>query len=106
MRYHALYHLTGIVLIVVYCLFLLSGVVRTALKDISPYALVKGELVDQDPELQINATVVIPKIIHQVYLGWDDKEIPLQWQEAQQSCIDLHPDYEYLVRLSSQCFRS
>ncbi len=106
MRYHALCHLTGIVLLIVYCLFCLSGVVRTALKDISPYAIVKKELVDPDPELKMNATVVIPKIIHQVFLGWDDEVIPLQWQEAQQGCIDLHPDYEYMVQLFPRCFRS
>ena len=106
MRYHALIHLTGIALFVLYCLFCLSGVLRTAVKDISPYALVKEELVDLDPELKRDATTVIPKIIHQVYLGFDGKEIPMQWQEARQSCIDLHPDYEYMVQLSPQCSRS
>jgi hypothetical protein len=40
---------------------------------------------------------IIPKIIHQVYLGWDSPEIPTAWIEGQQKCIDLHPDYTYMV---------
>ncbi|KKY20622.1 putative mipc synthase subunit [Diplodia seriata] len=35
---------------------------------------------------------LIPKIIHQTYIN---ESIPERWQEAQQSCIDLHEDYEY-----------
>lgn len=35
---------------------------------------------------------LIPKIIHQTYIN---ESIPLRWQEAQKSCIDLHEDYEY-----------
>jgi mannosyltransferase OCH1-like enzyme len=37
---------------------------------------------------------VIPKIIHQTYIN---ESIPAHWQEAQQSCIDLHEDYEYIL---------
>lgn len=46
--------------------------------------------IDERPQL-------IPKIIHQTYIN---ESIPLHWQEAQQSCIDMHPDYEYKVGLS------
>lgn len=35
---------------------------------------------------------VIPKIIHQTY---KNETIPEVWREAHQSCLDLHPDYEY-----------
>jgi mannosyltransferase OCH1-like enzyme len=35
---------------------------------------------------------MIPKIIHQTYIN---TSIPEVWQEAQQSCINLHPDWEY-----------
>jgi mannosyltransferase OCH1-like enzyme len=38
---------------------------------------------------------LIPKIIHQTYKHSD---IPAVWREAQQSCIELHPDYKYIVR--------
>ncbi|KAK5133169.1 hypothetical protein LTR08_008105 [Meristemomyces frigidus] len=32
---------------------------------------------------------IIPKILHQTYIN---ASIPLVWQDAQQSCIDLHPE--------------
>ncbi|KAF2811035.1 glycosyltransferase family 32 protein [Mytilinidion resinicola] len=35
---------------------------------------------------------LIPKIIHQTYIN---ESIPTHWQGPQQSCLDLHPDYEY-----------
>ncbi|KAF2755844.1 hypothetical protein EJ05DRAFT_454932 [Pseudovirgaria hyperparasitica] len=35
---------------------------------------------------------LIPKIIHQTYVN---TSIPENWKEAQQSCLDLHEDYEY-----------
>ncbi|GME66109.1 hypothetical protein GTA08_BOTSDO04291 [Neofusicoccum parvum] len=34
----------------------------------------------------------IPKIIHQTYRN---HSIPEHWRPAQQSCVNLHPDYEY-----------
>lgn len=37
----------------------------------------------------------IPRIIHQT---WANESIPEKWQDAQKSCLDLHPDYEYKVR--------
>ncbi|KAL2810882.1 nucleotide-diphospho-sugar transferase [Aspergillus granulosus] len=51
-------------------------------------------------ELSLNSTVtsarpsVIPKIIHQTY---KNETIPEIWSEAQRSCIDLHPDYQYIL---------
>lgn len=36
----------------------------------------------------------IPKIIHQT---WKNETIPEAWAIAQYSCIDLHPDYQYIV---------
>lgn len=38
---------------------------------------------------------LIPKIIHQTYVN---ESIPEHWVGPQQSCLDLHPDYEYKVR--------
>jgi len=34
----------------------------------------------------------VPKLIHQT---WKNSEIPEKWQKAHDSCIKLHPDYEY-----------
>lgn len=41
-----------------------------------------------------NKRQVIPRIIHQTYVN---DSIPAQWVPSQRSCIDLHPDYEYMV---------
>merc|ERR1711964_783071 len=41
-----------------------------------------------------NRTQLIPKIIHQTYIN---ESIPERWQAGQQSCIDLHGDYEYIL---------
>ncbi|KAL4742965.1 hypothetical protein BDV11DRAFT_202203 [Aspergillus similis] len=49
--------------------------------------------------LSLNSTLVeqrpqiIPKIIHQTY---KNQNIPEVWVDAQRSCMDLHPDYEYI----------
>lgn len=45
---------------------------------------------------------LIPKIIHQTYVN---ESIPAVWAEAQQSCIDLHEDYEYKVRWEKEQWR-
>lgn len=49
-------------------------------------------LIDERPRL-------IPKIIHQTY---KNLTVPAQWRAAQQSCIDLHPDYEYMFWTDSR----
>lgn len=43
--------------------------------------------ISQQPQL-------IPKIIHQTYIN---ESLPAHWIEPQKSCLDLHPDYEYIV---------
>jgi mannosyltransferase OCH1-like enzyme len=67
---------------------LLGLLVATGRED----AILRGELpapnsgtINQRPQL-------IPKIIHQTY---KNESIPAHWQGPQQSCLDLHPDYEY-----------
>ena len=47
-----------------------------------------SQLIDERPQY-------IPKIIHQTY---KNASIPEHWKGPQQSCIDLHADYEYKVR--------
>lgn len=37
---------------------------------------------------------LIPKIIHQTY---KTNDIPEQWVKGRQKCIDLHPDYTYIL---------
>lgn len=40
----------------------------------------------------VNDEFPVPKILHQT---WKTKDLPDKWKQAQRSCIDLHPDYEY-----------
>jgi mannosyltransferase OCH1-like enzyme len=37
---------------------------------------------------------IIPKIIHQTY---KTTQIPDVWKAGQQACVDLHPDYQYIL---------
>jgi inositol phosphorylceramide mannosyltransferase catalytic subunit len=48
----------------------------------------------------------IPKILHQT---WKNETVPEAWSIAQYSCVDLHPDYQYIVPLrhpqsSTNCY--
>lgn len=50
-----------------------------------------------DVELNSNENVkpmIIPKIIHQTY---KTDVIPDVWKSGQQACVDLHPDYQYIL---------
>ncbi|KAL2350292.1 nucleotide-diphospho-sugar transferase [Cryomyces antarcticus] len=56
-------------------------------------AISRGELPAADAESSDTRPQLIPKIIHQTYIN---ESVPLVWQEAQRSCIELHKDhYEY-----------
>jgi hypothetical protein len=91
MRLHLLYHFVGVACFVLYVLFRLSSVLKTLIEDTTPYALSRDELSSS------GGTQLTPKILHQVYLGWDHKPMPEHWREPQRSCIDLHTDWEYKV---------
>jgi mannosyltransferase OCH1-like enzyme len=91
MRLHLLYHVVGVACLVLYVLYRLSSVLRTLMEDTTPYVLSRDELsTAAGPQS-------MPKILHQVYLGWDHKPMPEHWKEPQRSCIGLHPDWEYKV---------
>ncbi|KAL9055945.1 MAG: hypothetical protein Q9162_003241 [Coniocarpon cinnabarinum] len=61
--------------------------------DGSDDAITKAELPSPNSEKIDSRPLVIPKIIHQTY---KNATIPEVWREAQQSCLDLHEDYEYM----------
>lgn len=42
----------------------------------------------------VDRPTIIPKIIHQTY---KTTEIPDVWKAGQQACVDLHPDYQYIL---------
>ena len=91
------YHAAGITIVVLYLIYSLSAVFLTLLEPTDPYSLSREELEDAD----LKGPQLIPKVIHQVYLGWDDLSMPEHWKAPQQSCLDLHPDYEYKVNPSA-----
>jgi mannosyltransferase OCH1-like enzyme len=105
MRRQSVLPLIGVIIFVIYFLHLLSvvlvPVLRTILLDIRPHALSKEELAVPSSQPHNDGATTIPKIIHQIYLGFDNKEMPPGWEQARQSCIDLHHTYEYRVGRTS-----
>lgn len=94
-------HLLIFLLVIFLILFLLVRSVSTLLsllvEDASADAIHRTELPSTNSSLIEQHPQLIPKIIHQTY---KNETIPEVWVDAQQSCIDLHPDYEYIVRPS------
>lgn len=62
----------------------------------------RAELPGPNSEVPKSKEMLIPKIIHQTYVN---ESIPFHWREAQQSCMDLHEDYEYKVGGNVSCWR-
>lgn len=67
---------------------LLGLLVATGSEDM----ILRGELPAPNSGTINDRPQLIPKIIHQTY---KNDSIPTLWQQPQQSCLDLHPDYEY-----------
>ena len=77
-----------------------STLISLLFEDGAADAIARAEIPAPGSELIDNRTQLIPKIIHQTYIN---ESIPARWKAGQQSCIDLHEDYEYIVRpLTSQ----
>jgi mannosyltransferase OCH1-like enzyme len=71
-----------------------STLISLLFEDGSADAILRSEIPAPGSDLIENRTQLIPKILHQTYIN---SSIPAQWKEGQQSCIDLHQDYEYIV---------
>jgi len=69
-----------------------STLISLLFEDGSADAIHRAEIPAPASDLLENRTHLIPKIIHQTY---KNSSIPEAWQAAQQSCINLHHDYEY-----------
>lgn len=80
-----------------------STLLSLLVEDAAADAIHRAELPSPNSSLIEQRPQIIPKTIHQTY---KNETIPEVWVEAQQSCIDLHPDYEYIVRLWSPPPRS
>ena len=91
----------GLLIFILVNLLILTLLVRSVstllsllVEDASADAIHRAELPSPNSSLIETRPQIIPKIIHQTY---KNETIPEVWREAQQSCIDLHPDYEYIV---------
>lgn len=92
----------GLLLLVLGAVAVLGGLVylfstliallfETGLQNAIPPSILSGATTTTSEEHR-----PIPKIIHQT---WKNETIPEAWSIAQYSCIDLHPDYQYIVHL-------
>ncbi|TVY85199.1 Mannosyl phosphorylinositol ceramide synthase CSH1 [Lachnellula suecica] len=61
-------------------------------KDAARDAILRSDIPALGEDFVGNSTELIPKILHQTYIN---SSIPAKWKPGQQSCIDLHEDYEY-----------
>ena len=91
----------GVTIFLIVVLLILTFVVRNVftllsllIEDASADAIHRAELPSPNSSLIEQRPQIIPKIIHQTY---KNESIPEVWKVAQQSCIDLHPDYQYIV---------
>lgn len=80
------------VAIVVFLIWYLFDLITLLHDDSFSDALLDFELNPSDS--QLTKPLIIPKIIHQTY---KTTTIPDIWKPGQQACIDLHPDYQYIL---------
>jgi len=92
MRRSVIIFLLVAITILTFLLHTVSTLISLLIEDASSDAIQKSELPAPNSTLFPSRPQLIPKIIHQTYIN---SSIPTQWLAAQQSCIDLHPDYEY-----------
>ncbi|OKL56817.1 Mannosyl phosphorylinositol ceramide synthase SUR1 [Talaromyces atroroseus] len=89
----------GVVLFILVNVLILGFLIRSVftlltllLEDASTDAIHRSEIPELDSSMLDSRPQIIPKIIHQTYIN---DSIPEHWLGPQQSCINLHPDYEY-----------
>ena len=81
--------------IVCYLVYSVWTLLTLLVVDGSSDAISRAEIPGPNSDDPLNGRKqLIPKIIHQTYAN---TSLPAHWKAAQQSCIDLHKDYEYKV---------
>ncbi|AJW19509.1 Sur1p [Saccharomyces cerevisiae YJM1342] len=86
LKYLICFNILLLLSIIYYTFDLLTLCIDDTVKD----AILEEDLnPDAPPKPQL-----IPKIIHQTY---KTEEIPEHWKEGRQKCLDLHPDYKYIL---------
>lgn len=81
-------------IIFTFLLHSVSTLISLLFEDASADAILRSELPAPNSTLLEGRPHLIPKILHQTY---KNESIPERWQAAQKSCLDLHPDYEYMM---------
>ena len=94
MRRSLLVFLLFTVVVLTLLLHSVSTLLSLLIEDASRDAIHRSELPAPNSTLLETRPQLIPKIIHQTYIN---ESIPAHWVPAQQSCINLHPDYEYIL---------
>lgn len=94
MRRGQIIFLLGFVLFVGFALHAFSTLISLLFEKGTNDVIYLEELPGLDGVPKDTRPQLIPKIIHQTYIN---STIPKQWKEGQQSCKDLHADYEYKV---------
>lgn len=88
LKYLICFNILLLLSIIYYTFDLLTLCIDDTFKD----AILEEDLnppLDAPPKPQL-----IPKIIHQTY---KTEDIPEHWKEGRQKCVDLHPDYKYIL---------
>ncbi|CAI4811765.1 CPA_1a_G0055350.mRNA.1.CDS.1 [Saccharomyces cerevisiae] len=86
LKYLICFNILLLLSIIYYTFDLLTLCIDDTVKD----AILEEDLnSDAPPKPQL-----IPKIIHQTY---KTEDIPEHWKEGRQKCLDLHPDYKYIL---------
>lgn len=94
MRRGALIFIIANLLVIGFLVHSVSTLLSLLFEDAAGDAISRTELPAPNSTFNDEKTPVVPRIIHQTY---KNASIPVIWQDAQQSCLDLHPDYEYMV---------
>ena len=91
----------GLVIFIVINVLIVAFLVRSVytlltllVEDGSQDAIRSAEIPAPNSPMIDTKTPLIPRTIHQTYVN---NSVPKNWREAQKSCINLHPDYEYKV---------
>lgn len=92
MRKELKYILWGHAAVVLFLFYCTYDLISLLFDDSFSDALLDYELNPVDGKL--DKPLLIPKIIHQTY---KNEDIPETWQPGQQACVDLHPDYQYIL---------
>jgi inositol phosphorylceramide mannosyltransferase catalytic subunit len=84
--------LVAIVVVFSFALHSVSTLLSLLIEDAALDAVQFSELPAIDSAVNSSLPQLISKLIHQTYIN---ASVPERWRQAQKTCVELHPDYEY-----------